>query len=51
MPSWLTNLLALVNEVPQLIALIEKLFSSVSNAEDKKTLVQNLSKAVDDLTQ
>lgn len=49
MPVWLTTLLAVVNEIPEIVALIEKIVGHVSSAPDKKAAIEAVGKAVSDL--
>lgn len=49
MPGWLTILVTLVQEIPEIVAIIEKIVGIVSNAPDKKVALEAISKAVADL--
>jgi soluble P-type ATPase len=46
MPGWLTTLLALVQEIPEIVALVEKIIGTVVSSADKKAAVVSLTKAV-----
>jgi hypothetical protein len=46
LPSWLTTLISLIQAVPEIIAIIEKIIATVDHATDKQAAIKCLETAI-----